>query len=365
MKKKGTLTSEEQYQSQIQKLKKKNKKLEAELRMFKAIFDISSDMTCAKNNRAEFIYCNPKFADVLGASSAESMLHKSDKDYYSKEFAREALEEDKKVFKGMQVIEEEREREVEGKPLHLITTKVPLYDDNQKIIGLVSIAKDVTDWKNVENDKLKAEKSNQKLREKLELLTRESAQLRKSLNGDKAKETVKSIESDFSIFRFVRKKQGITIDELARRSKVSIAVISKLERNIGNPSLSTLKNIANSLNLSTAELISLTEPFAAKSYNATEYKSGQFTFIQTHLERFNYSIVIGRKGAELIDTKTKTNVVKTIGVIRGKLRVTLPQKIQILAQDESFQFDAYFAHTLEAIDDCELVIIETKKMKQI
>ena len=64
---------------------------------------------------------------------------------------------------------------------------------------------------------------------------------------------------DFGILRFLRKQKGYTIDDLAKKSGVSFAVISKLERNRTNPGLSTLQQIGNALGISATEIVTMAE----------------------------------------------------------------------------------------------------------
>lgn len=49
--------------------------------------------------------------------------------------------------------------------------------------------------------------------------------------------------------RALRKMHGLTLEELGRRSAVSIGLISQIERGRGNPSFSTLVQLAHALNV--------------------------------------------------------------------------------------------------------------------
>lgn len=49
--------------------------------------------------------------------------------------------------------------------------------------------------------------------------------------------------------RSLRKMRGLTLDELGRQSRVSMGLISQIERGRGNPSFNTLVQIAHALNV--------------------------------------------------------------------------------------------------------------------
>jgi transcriptional regulator with XRE-family HTH domain len=49
--------------------------------------------------------------------------------------------------------------------------------------------------------------------------------------------------------RALRKARGLTLEELARRSEVSMGLISQIERGLGNPSFNTLVQLAHALNV--------------------------------------------------------------------------------------------------------------------
>ena len=52
-----------------------------------------------------------------------------------------------------------------------------------------------------------------------------------------------------------RRKNHMTIQELAQRTNLSTAIISQLERGIGNPTIKVLSDLANELGISLSELV--------------------------------------------------------------------------------------------------------------
>ena len=63
---------------------------------------------------------------------------------------------------------------------------------------------------------------------------------------------------DFSCFRALRKREGLTIGEVSQRSGISSAVISKLERNQTVAGLETLFRLARVFGVRAADLLART-----------------------------------------------------------------------------------------------------------
>ena len=74
--------------------------------------------------------------------------------------------------------------------------------------------------------------------------------LEKQLKDPKIKAEYDALEPEFTVIEAImraRIETGITQKELAKKTGISQADISRLERGIGNPSLNTLKRIAEAL----------------------------------------------------------------------------------------------------------------------
>ena len=83
---------------------------------------------------------------------------------------------------------------------------------------------------------------------------------------------------DFSIVRDLRKRAGMTLDDVSKHSGVSIAGLSKLERNQNMIELDTLYRIARVFGLSATDLLKLAESCSAHCKTVETYTSGPFDF---------------------------------------------------------------------------------------
>lgn len=169
---------------------------------------------------------------------------------------------------------------------------------------------------------------------------------------------------DFSILRELRKGAGLSIAELSGRSGVSAAVISKLERNQTRAEINTLLRLARVFDLGAAELLNLAEAGSPRRLAATGHQSEDFYFSEVRYR--NLRCLYGRApaGARVSRPKIHRDDFETCWVLRGRIRVTLPNDSYELGDGESLQFDALLAHTYEALAESELIIIHLRKDKR-
>jgi len=169
---------------------------------------------------------------------------------------------------------------------------------------------------------------------------------------------------DFSILRELRKREGLTLDEVGNRSGVSIAVISRLERNQTRAELETLYKLGRVFGMSATDLMGLAESRMAHRKREDGYRSDGFSF---RVVRYaNHACYLGRAkaGARVRKPEIHHDDHETCWVIEGRVRVELPHETVELAAGESLQFDAIQEHTYEAVEDSELILVHLKKGKR-
>ena len=76
---------------------------------------------------------------------------------------------------------------------------------------------------------------------------------------------------DFSVLRELRKREGMTIAALSKRSGISSAVISKLERNQTLAELDTLYRLSKVYGLTATDLLALAESRIAQPKRYTAF----------------------------------------------------------------------------------------------
>lgn len=117
----------------------------------------SKDLSCRKTlaNLTDIRY--------MGATRESEVIGKDDFDFYPRELADQFFADDQLVLKtGMPVLNrEEYIFDKEGKKQWLLSSKLPLRNTNNQIIGLLGIGRDITDRK---NDEIALQQSEEKYR---------------------------------------------------------------------------------------------------------------------------------------------------------------------------------------------------------
>ena len=119
-----------------------------------------------KDTELRLMGCNDNFAKQVGFQHPEDIVGLTDYDLpWNPEQTKKFIRDDSEILKtGLEKINiEEKQRQLNGKDLFLLTSKVPLYD-RDKIAGVLGIYVDVTPLKKAEQalraEKEKAEAAN-------------------------------------------------------------------------------------------------------------------------------------------------------------------------------------------------------------
>ena len=131
---------------------KRTAELANERRLLRTLIDNLPDIVFAKDSRSRFTLANTACARQLGASRAEAVLGKTDADFVSPELCSQYLADEQALMQSGQPVtkEEPTQNRETGEIRESLTTKVPLKDDAGKVVGLVGIARDITERKRAE-----------------------------------------------------------------------------------------------------------------------------------------------------------------------------------------------------------------------
>jgi len=165
-------------------------KSEAQLR---TLIETIPDLIWLKNPDGIYIACNPKFERFFGAKEAE-IVGKTDYEFVQKELADFFTKNDKAAMQANKptINEEEVTYADDGHKEILETIKTPLYDSNNQLLGVLGIARDITEHKrNLRKLKVRNEEYlalNEELQESLESIQK--------INKELIMAKEKAVESD-------------------------------------------------------------------------------------------------------------------------------------------------------------------------
>ncbi len=122
-----------------------------ERRLLRTLIDNLPDGVYAKDTAGRKIMANPADLKVLGCRTEAEAIGKSDFDLFPKDMAEQFWADDQKVIRGEPVINrEEFVLDEQGRKSWLLTSKLPLRDQDGKIVGLVGIGRNITERKQAE-----------------------------------------------------------------------------------------------------------------------------------------------------------------------------------------------------------------------
>ncbi len=131
--------------SRLKGLEKDNNPLSQE-NIYKSIVENIPDFIYVKDRKSRFAYASKKLLDTVGLKNNIDIIGRTDHDFYPKDLADEFLALENNILQtGIPVIDQIEEGfDERNHPIWVSTTKIPLKDINQNIVGIVGIGRDVS-----------------------------------------------------------------------------------------------------------------------------------------------------------------------------------------------------------------------------
>ena len=119
---------------------------------FECLMKNSQDFIYFKDRSSKFRRVSESMIERLGAQTMDEVLGKSDFDFWDQECAQGFFEDEQKIIETGQamtgILDEEVRTDAENS--WVISSKMPLYDEDNNIIGTFGISKDMTELKQTE-----------------------------------------------------------------------------------------------------------------------------------------------------------------------------------------------------------------------
>ncbi len=150
----------------------------------------------------------------------------------------------------------------------------------------------------------------------------------------------------------IRKRKGLTLQELSAKSGMSATAISAIERNVSSPTVSTLVSISRALGESLSSLLGEEEKEyiytkeGTRETIATEIKEVEFQSLASGLpnQKFHPMISVLHPGATSGKDYVNHGGEDFFFVLQGTLEIDLDGKILILGEKESLYFRSTLPH---------------------
>lgn len=170
--------------------KSKEKGLDQNYQLVKLV-NLLPDYIYIKDRESRYIFGNTEMANVVHAGSAEKLIGKTDFDFYPKEIAEQFFHDEQLLLEQNRPIRNKIEPglTIDGQKQWVSTTKIPIKDNKNQVIGLIGIGRDISLQKEAEDKLLEQseslkevntmlEEKQEEIRVQSELIETEKNQLR-------------------------------------------------------------------------------------------------------------------------------------------------------------------------------------------
>jgi len=130
-------------------------KLEAERKLLQYFIEYLPDSIYFKDKSSRFIKANKATLAKMGLKTFDELIGKTDKDFFDTYHAEQAKKDEEEIIRTGKSILNKVEKETwnNGNITWASTTKIPLRDDDNNIIGTFGITRDITELKKAEEIK--------------------------------------------------------------------------------------------------------------------------------------------------------------------------------------------------------------------
>jgi transcriptional regulator with XRE-family HTH domain len=152
-----------------------------------------------------------------------------------------------------------------------------------------------------------------------------------------------------------RKALGLTLNEVAQATDLSIGFLSQLERNLTSPSLSSLTVIAKVLKTSVGDLVGRPATPRADTHHETrqpyrvdgggvKYERLSTVFRGSVLHSVKFTMPCGYKSEKVSHPGEEM-----VFVVHGRICYEVDEESYVLEEGDSLHFDAKIPHSIEAL----------------
>lgn len=133
--------------------------LEQERNLLRTLIDTLPDFVFVKDTQSRYLICNVALLTVVGLTSAEQVVGKTDFDLFPPDLAATYFADEQKVMQSGQPMIDHEERVISytGAVHWVLTTQLPLRDKAGRVVGLVGVGRNITERKRMEDQLRRSE----------------------------------------------------------------------------------------------------------------------------------------------------------------------------------------------------------------
>ncbi|HMB90122.1 MAG TPA: PAS domain-containing protein, partial [Rhodothermales bacterium] len=155
--------------------------------LLRMLIDHLPEYIYVKDRESRFLISNRFTAEVMGATSPDDLLGKTDADFYPEEKGRQYIADEQAIIRtGTPLLNQEESAlyQITGEQRWVLTTKLPMRNVAGEIIGIVGKGQDITERKTAEHELIAAEETTEATTSAMsEFLANMSHEIRTPMNG--------------------------------------------------------------------------------------------------------------------------------------------------------------------------------------
>lgn len=176
-----------QLQAEIEERKRIEHRLAGERNLLQTLIDHLPDVVYVKDPHSRFILGNTALLNSVGLTTVAELVGKTDFDFHPSEAAAQYHADEQALLQSGQPMLNHEERIVDARQntsSWLLTSKIPFYDGQGQLAGLVGIGRDITQIKQAEETLIRLNQELQQASQyKSDFLSSMSHELRTPLNA--------------------------------------------------------------------------------------------------------------------------------------------------------------------------------------
>jgi DNA-binding XRE family transcriptional regulator len=163
---------------------------------------------------------------------------------------------------------------------------------------------------------------------------------------------------DFSVIRNLRKKWGITAEELAQRADLTRATVTKIEAGNGNPTIETIESLSRVFQLTSSELVRLAEVTQCETAQTKRFKREHLAWTLARFPSFEIYHVWAKAGTRKdSDPAHHENTAEVCMVLSGKVNAVVAGNTHEMGPGMAIRFKAMQDHYFDSIEDAEFLLM--------
>ena len=175
--------------------------------------------------------------------------------------------------------------------------------------------------------------------------------------------------------RGLRRKQGLTLRQLADACELSTSFLSQAERGLSSISVPTLERVVGALGLSLREFFAIVDPpdsphseiLRSDDQPAVNLSDAaiKYRFLNRDFPGRLFEVVIGEIPAGYTYPPAAHDGEEFGYVLEGKLRLTLEDADHVLGPGDSYHFGPRTVHGYEAIGDGDVRLLWVQTLRDL